>query len=92
VQNELVQEAARFALVVALIFSLVDVATKVACRLIVDVVFILDVVDVRYGMLARVHAARVDRHTILVVHRELPLDLLADVLHGHLDCVRWIEN
>ena len=51
-QNELVQEAARLSLLVALIFRLVDVAAKVACRLVVDVILVLDSIDVGYVVLA----------------------------------------
>ena len=50
-QNELVQKATRLALVVALILSFVDVATKVACRLIVNVLLVLNIIDVGYVVL-----------------------------------------
>ena len=46
VHNELVQEATRFAVIVAARLSFVDVAGEIACCLVVHVVFIVDVVDV----------------------------------------------
>jgi len=44
--NELVQEATRFAMIVAARLSFIDVAREVACCFIVYVVLIVDVVDV----------------------------------------------
>ncbi len=51
-RDQLIEEAPRLALVVSVTLSLLDLALQVASCLVVDIVFVFDVVEVGWGMSA----------------------------------------
>lgn len=83
--DELVEETTRLALVVTITLSPIDFSLQVASCLVIDVVLGLDLVDVGYPALAVCGFNGSLRNlTVLVVHRQLALQLLPNVLHREL--------
>ena len=82
-----VQKAPWPSLGVVLRLSLVDLTLQGTGRFVVDIVLIFDFVEVCCAQLAisRKTKLHIVSPTVLIMHRELPLDLLSDFLHGECE-------